>query len=489
MLNKTGKLKAAMENATTYEQWKECAMELDHIENNVEWKERFVSDQYNYNLVYDRFSQLRTCHQQKNTCELVRSLREGLHHDLGNMGNPALYTRSRVGTKHLIEEYINQVCASLNYLCDESVEGFRDNEKLRFFQDTLLSFGRPALLLSGGATLGMFHIGVIKALWERGLLPRVIAGSSVGSLVAAMLGSYTDAELPEMLDPDHHNLSPWKWQGICKGITGQGFMSPDQLRSCLRSNIGELTFEESWKRTGRSVNITVSPTQDHQKARLLSRYTSPYLLMWSASQASCSVPGIFPPTTLMKKTKRGELTDYMPGLKWVDGSVVSDLPIERLMHLYDVNFSIVSQTNPHIVPFLQGSSKSGKKSLWSLPVRLLKAEAGFHGKVVFDFLRKSAGPEMLRQASGQMYAILAQKYIGDVTIAPEVSLQNYQKMLSNPSPEFVAKLTREGERATWPKIAMIRTHAKISQTLEKCILRIEGRLQVKKGELRVISSG
>ena len=230
------------------------------------------------------------------------------------------------------------MCSSLNYICDEQVEDFQDGKKRQFFLDTLLSFGRPALLLSGGATLGMFHIGVIKALWERGLLPQVVAGSSVGSIVAAMLGSYSDAELPEMLDPAFHNLSPWKWQGLFKGLTGRGFMNPDQLQSCLRANIGELTFEESYKRTGRSVNITVSPTENHQKARLLSRYTSPYLLMWSASQASCSVPGIFPPTTLMKKSKQGELADYMPGLKWVDGSVVSDLPVERLMHLYDVNF-------------------------------------------------------------------------------------------------------------------------------------------------------
>ena len=56
-------------------------------------------------------------------------------------------------------------------------------------------------------------------------------------------------------------------------------MDPEQLQNCLRSNIGELTFEESFERSGRSVNITVSP-HHHQKARLLNRYTSPYLLMW-----------------------------------------------------------------------------------------------------------------------------------------------------------------------------------------------------------------
>jgi predicted acylesterase/phospholipase RssA len=36
--------------------------------------------------------------------------------------------------------------------------------------------------------LGFYHIGVVKALWTEGLLPRVISGASAGSLVAAQLG-------------------------------------------------------------------------------------------------------------------------------------------------------------------------------------------------------------------------------------------------------------------------------------------------------------
>ncbi len=476
-----------MAQATHYDQWKELGLELDFLERNAEWKEQFVSDLYNFDLIYDRLNALRQLHQEKNTEELVRSLREGLHHDLGNIGNPQLYCGCHIGTKHLIEEYINQVCQSLNFVCDSAVEHFSEKQKITFFQDTLLSYGRPALLLSGGATLGLFHVGVIKALWEKGLLPKVVAGSSVGAIIAAMLGSYSDAELPEMLDPVNHNLRPWKWNGVLKGLLGKGFMDPEQLQSCLRSNIGELTFEESYERSGRSVNITVSPTHHHQKPRLLSRYTSPYMLMWSAAQASSSVPGVFPPTALMKKNARGEVCEYMPGLKWVDGSVVSDLPIDRLRHLYDVNYSIVSQTNPHIVPFLRQAKKRDQSSLLSLPWRITAAEGRFHGKALFNFLRRQHGPELMRQTSGQIYTILAQRYEGDVTIAPVLSLKNYTKVLSNPSDEFVRQLILEGERATWPKIAMIRTHSKISQTLENCISRLEGKLKAQKGHLRLIS--
>ena len=212
-----------------------------------------------------------------------RALREGLHHDLGNMGNPALYTRSRVGTKHLIEEYISQVCEALDYLCDHPVPGFPVYDKLQFFRDTLTSFGRPTLLLSGGASLGMFHFGVIKALWEKGLLPQVIAGSSIGAIIAGILGVHTDAEIPEMLVPENHNLKAWKWRGLISAMRGEGLMDQQTLQQCLRANIGEYTFEEAYQRTGRSINISVSPVQSNQKARLLCGYTSPYLMVWSAA--------------------------------------------------------------------------------------------------------------------------------------------------------------------------------------------------------------
>ena len=60
--------------------------------------------------------------------------------------------------------------------------------KLAFFNETRHAFGRSALLLSGGARLGLLHLGVVRALWKQNLLPRVINGSSAGSLIAAMLG-------------------------------------------------------------------------------------------------------------------------------------------------------------------------------------------------------------------------------------------------------------------------------------------------------------
>lgn len=485
---KIEKYRKRLAQAPNYEMWKAAALELDYLEGNVEWKEENPSDLYHYELIYDRLTHLREYHQNQDYERLRRALREGLHHDLGNMGNPALYSRSRVGTKHLIETYINQVCESLDFLCDQPIPGFVPEAKLRFFQDTLTSYGRPALLLSGGASLGTFHLGVIKALWERGLLPQTIAGSSVGAIVAGILGTHTDAEIPDLFNPETHHLKAWKWNGLLRGLNGQGFMDQKQLLANLRANMGEYTFEEAFDRTGRSINISVSPVQANQKSRLLCGYTSPYLLVWSAALASAAVPGIFPPVTLMKKDLQGAVLPYMPRLKFVDGSVVSDLPVERLMHLYDVNYTIVSQSNPHVVPFLNRRGRDEKLGLLNLPMHVLKSEVQFHGTGLFDYLRKRVQPELFRQVAGHLYTIMAQRYSGDITIAPHYSWRHYSQMLANPSPAFIRQMMLEGERATWPKISMIRSHAKISKTLERCIQRVRDQMQSRRGDLRLVSS-
>lgn len=484
---KINKFRKMLAEAPNYEVWKAAALELDFLEGNVEWKEGLASDLYHYELIYDRLSNLKQYREQNDFERLKRALREGLHHDLGNIGNPALYTRSRVGTKHLVEEYITQVCEALDFLCDHPVPGFSVAQKFQFFRDTLKSYGRTTLLLSGGATLGMFHFGVIKALWEKGLLPQVITGSSIGAIITGMLGVHTDAEIPEMLIPENHDLKAWKWRGLLSAVRGDGLMDQEQLRSCIRANIGEYSFEEAFERTGRSINVSVSPVQDNQKARLLNGYTSPYIMVWSAALASAAVPGIFPPVTLMKKDINNNVLPYMPRLKFVDGSVVSDLPIDRLMHLYDVNFTIVSQANPHVVPFLNRRGQDEKLSMANLPLHLLKSEFMFHGQGVFDYLRKRVEPEMLRQASGHLYTIMAQRYSGDVTIAPSYKIRDYRQMLSNPDPAYIREMTLAGERATWPKISMIRSHARISKTLERCVRRLK--LQSRRtAELRLISN-
>lgn len=476
-----------MANATSFEQWKVAAQALDALENKNSWKENIASDVYNYELLSDRLILLKKLKEQKDIEGLYRALREGLHHDLGNMGDVRLYQQCHFGTKTLIENYVTEVCSCLDFVCDNNLSNLTSAKKLDLFKDILLSFGRPALLLSGGASLGVFHIGVVKALWEQDLLPQVINGSSSGSIIAAALGSHTDAEIPSLFDPNTHNIKAWRWMGLLSGVKGKGFMDQRQLQNYIRSYVGEYTMQEAYEKTGRSINISVSPVQHHQKARLLSGYTSPYILSWSAALASCAVPAIFPPVKLLKKDADGRNVPYMPRLRWVDGSMVSDLPVERLRHLYDVNYTIVSQTNPHVVPFLDTTTSPSKRDLWKMPGALLKAEAVFHGKAVCDYVRQHTHSEVVRQLSGHCYSMMSQNYYGDVTVAPKYKLRHYLKVLSNPDPKFIKEMMLEGERATWPKISMIRTHSQISKTLENCISRLKADVRTHRATLRVIA--
>src|SRR6476661_6358121 len=55
---------------------------------------------------------------------------------------------------------------------------------------------RTALVLGGGGMKGFAHIGVMKALEERGITPTMYAGTSIGAmLAAARIGGINLAEL------------------------------------------------------------------------------------------------------------------------------------------------------------------------------------------------------------------------------------------------------------------------------------------------------
>src|SRR5579862_8655739 len=44
---------------------------------------------------------------------------------------------------------------------------------------------RVALVLGGGGLKGFAHIGLLRAFEERGIRPQLVAGTSIGSLIAA----------------------------------------------------------------------------------------------------------------------------------------------------------------------------------------------------------------------------------------------------------------------------------------------------------------
>jgi predicted acylesterase/phospholipase RssA len=72
-----------------------------------------------------------------------------------------------------------------------------------FLKRARAAYGRTALCLSGGAMMGNYHFGAVKALLETGLLPHIISGTSAGSVIGAMICTRTDEELLRELKPEN----------------------------------------------------------------------------------------------------------------------------------------------------------------------------------------------------------------------------------------------------------------------------------------------
>lgn len=215
--------------------------------------------------------------------------------NLGDMGNIKLYKHSRIGTKDLIEAYISSALATLDALLDVSAKCKCDGLESKYILEQVIfarqSFGRSALLLSGGATFGMNHIGVLKALWDAHLLPRIISGASAGSIVCAVTCTRTDEEIPDLLSSFcQGDLAVFEEEGNENSLLGKlarflkfgAMFDISHLTRVMKDLVGDMTFQESYNRTRRILNITVSSASLYELPRLLNYITAPNVLIWSA---------------------------------------------------------------------------------------------------------------------------------------------------------------------------------------------------------------
>lgn len=456
-----------LDNAADYRSWREIALELDRLEGADAWKLDETSEDYDDLLIKERLTELRRLRRAGAARQLAFDLYEGLHGNLGNMSSPGLYAVARVGTKKLVEEYIAEVARCLDFICAGDFPDFDLEDKIQFFKRTATAFGRSALMLSGGGTLGMFHLGVIKALHSENLLPRVLSGSSAGSIIAGTVGARRDHEIDAMFAPGGLNLEAFQALGLREALKGGAVMDGAQLERCLTENIGDYSFVEAFDRSKRIVCVTVSPGEPHQHGRLLNYLTAPHVLLRRAVLASCAVPGVFPPVMLEARNYEGEVVPYMPGKRWIDGTLSSDLPMLRLARLHNVNHYIVSQTNPHIVPFMAQIEREarGRRGLAPLAAELVK-----HGGTgALRLARKHLDPYGGGRVLSKIDNVVRQRYSGDVNIYPRSTPQRFLRVFTNPLPEDIQRYVRSGERATWPKIERIRNQTRISRVFEDCL--------------------
>ncbi|KAG9957337.1 patatin-domain-containing protein, partial [Aureobasidium melanogenum] len=398
-----------LNSARYYEEWEAAAFALDELFGNDLWFENPSSKHYDYRLIHSRLQYILEAREDDDILGLVNLLRSGLVRNLGNITAPRLYNRAYAGTKLLIEDYITQVALAVEYVTAYPTSPMYDTSltnqaKLDLLHDTRQALGRSVLVLQGGSIFGLCHIGVVKALHLRGLLPRIISGTATGALMAALVGVHNEDELLKFLSGEGIDLTAFAtrsdqmakngnsgfiqhrwfstWFRRAKRFVTEGYLLDSRvLEECVRANVGDLTFMEAYQRTKRVLNITVAP-MGNGMPNLLNYLTAPNVLIWSAALASNASDALYSPLTMKCKDESGNIVPWASthpiNLRPSTPSGYAserDSPLTRIAELFNVNHFIVSQARPYIAPFLRSdlhSPKPGYKGRSSLTTSLMK---------------------------------------------------------------------------------------------------------------------
>ena len=156
------------------------------------------------------------------------------------------------------------------------------------------------LALSGGATHGAAHIGVLQVLEREGISPAIVAGTSVGAIIgAAYVAGVPLAQMSHLFSQARWpNLLNIAWRGSL------GIFDTEPLAAFIHTHIGDRTFEK----LPRPFAVVACDILTGQRVVLKS---GPLAL---AVRASAAIPGLFCPIEI-----NGQLL--------VDGSVVDNLPV------------------------------------------------------------------------------------------------------------------------------------------------------------------
>ncbi|KAJ3555830.1 hypothetical protein NM688_g2363 [Phlebia brevispora] len=470
-----GLLRKRLRGAQTYQEWKDAAQTLDEYLKFDVWKTIDEDPYYDWKLVRRVLRTLRSMRAKNDVRGVLGVLETCIRTNFAGTESPRLYSETFYGTKDLIEAYVGEQEKALEFIRDSP--DLTNEEKKRFFKNVNTNLGTSALCLSGGATFGYYHFGVVKAFLDADLLPRVISGTSAGGLVAALVCTRTDEELKHLLVPELANRitaceEPFKIWFKRFWETGARFDSVQWARKSTFFTRGSMTFKEAYLRTGRILNVSVIPADRHSPTKLLNYLTAPDTVIWSALLASAAVPGILNPVVLMQKLKDGTLVPWNWGSKFKDGSLRVDIPVQSLNLYFNVTHPVVSQVNPHVHLFFfapRGSAgkpvatRKGKgwrgNFLLSAAEQWLKLELTKNFKVIRDL-------DLLPTILGQDWSsVFLQRFDGAVTIWPRTRFRDWVRILSDPDVPELDRMMRVGQLVTWPKLHMIENRYRLEKQI------------------------
>jgi NTE family protein len=231
---------------------------------------------------------------------------------------------------------------------------------------------RTAFVLSGGASLGALQVGMLRALYERRIVPDLLVGTSAGALNAAFIASrpQTVATADDLAGVWRHlrreEIFPFSLRAVLVGLSGRrDHLVPDRgLRRLVGrhvefADIGDadiplhvVTFDLSERR---EVLLSGGPTVD-------------------VITAAASIPGVFPPVC-------------MGDCSLVDGGVVNNTPISHAVALGAERIFVLPTRDPRQTPT---STSRGALGAALDGVGLLT-----DGRLQFDLARYSRDAELI----------------------------------------------------------------------------------------------
>ena len=175
-----------------------------------------------------------------------------------------------------------------------------------------------AFVLSGGASLGAVQVGMLRALYERGITADMLVATSVGALNAAFIASRpqtpeTTAELARVWRRiERADAFPLSLRTVVGGLAGQrDHLVPARgLRQIVERHVELTDLSDAAVPLSVAAFDVITGTET-----VLCDGSAP-----DAIVAACAIPGIFPPVAIGEKLL-------------VDGGVVNNTPIRHAVEL------------------------------------------------------------------------------------------------------------------------------------------------------------